>query len=61
MQIGSVGTVPGHAPSAQIRQSERTERGPDRDNDGDEGKRITQAAAQLSSTAGRGGSINILV
>ncbi len=61
MQIGSVGSVPNRAPVSQIHQSERAERGPDRDNDGDEGKKVATSAAQSTAASGRGSSVNILV
>jgi hypothetical protein len=60
MEIGSVGAVPNRVPVSQIHQSERTERGPDRDNDGDEGKKVTTSSAQSTAVSGRGSSINII-
>ena len=60
MQIGSVGSLPSHNSIPQTSQPERVERGPDQDNDGDEGQRITQTAPQPAQASGRGSSINIL-
>lgn len=60
MQIGSVGSLPGHVSTRLISQPERVERGPDHDNDGDEGQRATVSAPQPGQASGRGHSINIL-
>jgi len=60
MQIGSVGSLPSHASASLISQPERAERGPDHDNDGDEGQRVTSTAPQSAQAAGRGNVFNIL-
>jgi hypothetical protein len=61
MQIGSVGAVPNRAPISQIHQSERAERGPDHDNDADDGKKVATSAGQSTPASGGGSSVNILV
>ena len=58
MQIGSVGTATVYQPLTQIRPNEAVERGPDRDNDGDE----IAAAAQQAVAApppGRGKKVDM--
>lgn len=61
MQIAATGVSP-YAPQLAARPAEAAERGPDRDNDGDEGNKVVAAAAirPLSSSSGRGGKIDMM-
>lgn len=60
MQLGSVGSLPGYVSTAQVSRPEAVERGPDRDNDGDEGTRSSAPSASPPAASGRGGAIDIL-
>ncbi|MGE4279261.1 MAG: hypothetical protein AB7G62_06700 [Magnetospirillum sp.] len=59
MQIGSMGSAATYQPVTQARPQEVTERGPDRDNDGDE-KAAASVQAASSPPPGRGRNLNIL-
>ena len=59
MQFGSVDVVANPAPVAQPHPSEHTERGPDRDNGGDEVRTVSPSAALSTPNSGHGGSVNI--
>lgn len=63
MQIASSGMSPATAvqPQVQARPPEAAERGPDRDNDGDEGKVAATTAQPLPAPPpGRGGKVDML-
>lgn len=60
MQIRSVGGYPAIAPSAQGRTPERAERGPDRDNDGDEAGIAAATKSLPAPPPGRGSKVDIL-
>lgn len=60
MQIGSVGSLSSHVSTSLISQPEHAERGPDHDNDGDEGQRVTSTAPSSAQAAGPGKIVNIL-
>lgn len=59
MTIGSIGSVSHFVPSSQVQKPEAAERGPDRDNDGDEGKQVSATPSVESKVPGRGG-VNIV-
>jgi hypothetical protein len=60
MQIGSVGSAPSYQPPSQVKQPERAERGPDRDNDGDEGAKAAASSAVSLPPEGRGRNLNVV-
>lgn len=58
MQIGSTGAS--YPQTSVAAPAERTERGPDRDNDGDEGVKAAAAKPLPAPPPGRGGSVDML-
>ncbi|MGE5548545.1 MAG: hypothetical protein ACM33T_16685 [Solirubrobacterales bacterium] len=59
MEIGSVGASPNLSAMTQARAPERAERGPDHDNDGDEGGAAAVKALPVPPP-GRGGKVDIV-
>lgn len=60
MQIAATGMSPAYAPQAATRAPEAAERGPDHDNDGDEGKVATAPQTLPPPPPGRGRKVDMV-
>lgn len=59
MQIAATGISPTYSPQSAARPPEAAERGPERDNDGDEGKVAAAPQSLPPPPPGRGGKVDM--